>query len=676
MKLRAGLLIAVTTAALGLGFSACGGSDDSGGSPSDAGSDTKVIECVVPSDCDDGSPCTLDDCVDNACEHEVAPDGDAVDQTEGDCKKVTCKAGAPTFEVDNGDVPVDDEPCTLDVCTAGVPSNTPVLDGTKCEVGSGNGQCKAGVCWVLCTTSNQHIQCDDLNDCTEDACLPCDKPECEGKGLCSHQGLSGIPTPGAPQSTGDCKERRCVEGKDEEVDDNFDAPDDGNECTVDLCKAGEPGHLPQSVGTACGGGSYKCDGNGECVQCTSVADCDDYTPGDCTEVACTEGYCELSPLPAGTVCGANGEQCGPSGSCCESCASLGNACGTISNGCGETLNCGSCPSGQICYSDQCCTPKQCTAGACGSQSDGCGSTINCPSCPSGQVCYSQTCCTPKTCGAGSCGTTSDGCGGTITCGSCAPGDSCSSGTCGCFNGSKGTAETDVDCGGVCAAKCAQGLKCLAGSDCTTGYCVDGVCCNSACSGTCQACTAALTGQTTGTCASVTDGTDPGSECPTEAASTCGTTGVCQGGACAYHASSTQCGAASCSGSVQTAASYCSGSGTCVAGSQTSCPAPYVCGPSTTCQSCSDGAKNGNEWGVDCGAAGCPGCPNGTACTSSTQCASGQCIDGYCCNTSCGSLCMACNVSGNHGTCSPVPFGQDPLSECAGQKTCNGSGGCT
>jgi hypothetical protein len=38
--------------------------------------------------------------------------------------------------------------------------------------------------------------------------------------------------------------------------------------------------------------------------------------------------------------------------------------------------------------------------------------------------------------------------------------------------------------------------------------------------------------------------------------------------------------------------------------------------------------------------------------------------------------MACNVSGNHGTCSPVPFGQDPLSECPGQKTCNGAGGCT
>jgi hypothetical protein len=38
--------------------------------------------------------------------------------------------------------------------------------------------------------------------------------------------------------------------------------------------------------------------------------------------------------------------------------------------------------------------------------------------------------------------------------------------------------------------------------------------------------------------------------------------------------------------------------------------------------------------------------------------------------------LACNVASKLGTCSPIPINQDPLSECPGQKTCNGTGGCT
>ncbi len=666
----------LVAAGLGLVFSACSGSGDGGSSPSDAGVDAFHIECVVQSDCEDDNPCTEDTCVDNACKRVVVPTGDAQDQTDGDCKKIVCVLGSPKSEIDDGDVPDDGEPCTLDKCVNGVPSSTPKLNGSNCSIGNGSGECISGVCYILCTPSNAASQCDDDNPCTEDACLPCNEPACAGKGKCGHQGLSGMATPGASQTTGDCKERRCVEGEDQLVDDNLDAPDDGNECTVDLCKAGEPGHLPQSVGTACNGGSYKCDGQGDCVQCISVADCSGSTSNQCEISACTAGKCGFDPLPSGTSCGTSGEQCDGTGDCCETCDSLGKSCGTGSNGCGSTLNCGTCPTGQTCYSSSCCTPKTCAAGACGTKSDGCGGTITCPTCPSGQTCYSGNCCTPKTCTAGSCGTQSDGCGGTITCGTCAAGDTCSGGKCGCSNGVKNGTETDVDCGGVCAAKCAQGLKCLAGSDCTTNSCADGVCCDSACTGTCKACTSALTGQTTGTCANIKDGTDPASECPNTLPSTCGTTGVCKSGACEFHPATVQCGAASCSGSTQYAADYCNGSGSCVDGGQTSCTTPYVCG-STSCQSCTDGVKNGNETGVDCGGGGpCPGCPNGTTCGTGTECATGNCVDGRCCNTSCTGLCMTCNASGKAGTCSPITAGLDPADECPGQKTCNGAGGCS
>ena len=69
------------------------------------------------------------------------------------------------------------------------------------------------------------------------------------------------------------------------------------------------------------------------------------------------------------------------------------------------------------------------AGAtCGTASDGCGGTLNCGSCPSGQVCTNNNCysatCQAFTCGPNSCGCSGDGCGGTLCCGGCAVGAYC------------------------------------------------------------------------------------------------------------------------------------------------------------------------------------------------------------------------------------------------------------
>ncbi len=64
--------------------------------------------------------------------------------------------------------------------------------------------------------------------------------------------------------------------------------------------------------------------------------------------------------------------------------------------------------------------------------------------------------------------------------------------------------TDAQCtsgrycaaGGACTAKKAAGLTCMGANECSSGYCVDGVCCNGACNGTCESCN--LSG-TAGTC---------------------------------------------------------------------------------------------------------------------------------------------------------------------------------
>ncbi|WNG20265.1 choice-of-anchor A family protein [Cystobacter fuscus] len=74
----------------------------------------------------------------------------------------------------------------------------------------------------------------------------------------------------------------------------------------------------------------------------------------------------------------------------------------------------------------------------------------------------------------------------------------------------------------------------------------------------------------------------------------------------------------------------------------------------------------------------PKAPDGKTCSSANDCLSGSCVDGVCCNTGCTEQCMACNLPGLVGTCSPVtgaPVGGRPAcasdgSLCGG--TCNGA----
>lgn len=58
-------------------------------------------------------------------------------------------------------------------------------------------------------------------------------------------------------------------------------------------------------------------------------------------------------------------------------------------------------------------------------------------------------------------------------------------------------------------------------------------------------------------------------------------------------------------------------------------------------------------------------PAGFGCVAADDCDSGLCTDGVCCNSTCTGTCAACDLTGTTGTCSAVPNGQDPDSECAG-----------
>ena len=209
---------------------------------------------------------------------------------------------------------------------------------------------------------------------------------------------------------------------------------------------------------------------------------------------------------------------------------------------------------------------------------------------------------------------------------------CANGMCDTANAPKGTTCTDhggTECDG--AGNCGlapQGATCTSGATCATGHCVDGFCCNTACSGTCQACNAAQTGGTSGTCENVLAGnTAPAGQCT---ASACGNAGTCNAGACEQVATGTVCGsAATCTLGMQTTSGTC-GAGACVAGQTTSCGA-YDCNASasaclvhcsanTDCSSTANYCENPGTTTGTC----VPKLANGASCTAGLQCVSGDC----------------------------------------------------
>jgi hypothetical protein len=57
-----------------------------------------------------------------------------------------------------------------------------------------------------------------------------------------------------------------------------------------------------------------------------------------------------------------------------------------------------------------------------------------------------------------------------------------------------------------------GMACTIHPQCSSGFCVEGVCCNASCSGLCQSCLGIVTGGVDGICNFVIAGTDPYAEC--------------------------------------------------------------------------------------------------------------------------------------------------------------------
>lgn len=388
-------------------------------------------------------------------------------------------------------------------------------------------------------------------------------------------------------------------------------------------------------GAGVGGSSSSNGGGGASGECDSAADC----PGldmACRVRSCTTGACGFEDVMAGATCTENGGRyCDGAGTCVD---------------CLTNAHC----QGGVCQANLC-VPVTCTDGQLnGDETDtDCGGM--CADCVNGDNCLMADDCISQFCNGG-------------LCAPCTTAANCTS--------------TQYCNGGVCTSKKMAGDVCQTSVECSSGFCPagDGVCCNSACTGTCRACLMGKTGTPNGTCASVIAMTDPDTECPAQSASTCGSSGAgCNGSnnspGCILWSQGTQCIGPSCMNGMQTTPGQCNGTGTCVPGMTSSCGA-YVCSGSSCLTNCTMGGNADCAQGYTCSMGICVmQSGNGSPCTTPGQCQSGFCVDGVCCNNACTGLCRACDVSGSIGTCAYVLSNSDPDNECPSTQVCNGSGAC-
>lgn len=589
-------------------------------------------------------------------------------------------------------------------CTAGAQCmSNYCVDGVCCGAAC-TGACQA--CSVAKKGSGFEGQCgfvaantDPDNECSA---------ECNGSGACLV--ITGNSPNGTVCTTGStCVSGNCVDGV------CCDAACTG---TCEACTAAKKG---SGTDGTCGNIAADTNPDGECIngKCSGSGTCKYYNGLACTTAAqclsgnCADGYCCGAPCTETCrACSAAKKGTGVNGVCepivintdpdneCPTgeCSGAGFCTWSSLNGApcttGSTCSSGSCVDGVCCNTTCTGTCRACTAAKKGSGADGTCSYIGAATdpdneCPTGEcngsgVCgmngnaNGTPCATGSTCVSGFCvdGVCCDTtCAGTCQACTAAKKGSGANGTCGNI-----TAVTDPDnecnpgdCNGsgACASGNANGTVCTTGTSCTSGFCVDGVCCDAACTGTCQACTAAKKGSgVNGTCGSIAYDTNPDGEC---------VSGKCSGtGSCQYY-----------NGLTCTTGSECL-SGNCVDG--------YCCGNvcAEKCMACSAAKKGGgsngvcgaiasgtdpdNECFLDCSAANaCVLVTNGNACGVNIDCASGHCVEGICCDTACTGLCSACSAakkgSGANGTCGAIGSGLDPDNECNGAVSCSGTGTC-
>jgi hypothetical protein len=367
----------------------------------------------------------------------------------------------------------------------------------------------------------------------------------------------------------------------------------------------------------------------------------------------------------GQACGA-GDICDTSGGCrdgycCDTaCANACSACNVSGReGVCSPVAAGAAPAHGSCGPDP----------ASGCQRDGkCDGAGACHLYPLGTVCLDSTC-------ASGTFTPASTCDGNGVCKS-APSMPCDPYVCkdakvcfdSCADSTACKAPNTCDAMNSCGTK-PNGGSCSVGTQCTSTFCVDGVCCENACTGKCKTCSLV----TPGTCSNVPDGQDPDGDCPAGA----GSNAVCSPGMCN--------GSGSCR--VANAGTPCAAGCVSNAPSNTVCDAAGACTQTVTGTTCNASCQSCTVNGVN---ASCVNLPNSTPCANGF--CSGSVMYGkvYCNNGSCPSQgstgnCgnYSCFVDGNGdtqcyancGCCAIICLCMSYPSHCAPGITCQSDYTC-
>ncbi len=645
------------------------------------GSCTRDAECNTGYYCTEGSceakkingntctaanQCQSNNCVDNVCcSSDSCGTCEAcnIEGHQGSCFFValnaqddTCKNngkvcdGSGHCDLINGQNCTDNSQCLSNNC----------VDGACCASAS------CGTCETCASGSCQLITA-GLQD--NDTCSA-EGEVCDGEGHCEH--INGEHcTSGDTCYSGNCVDNTCCASSKCAEDSCI-----GSTLTTYNCSSGSC----SPVSDICPN-NLKCnDAKTACLQkCRKNSDCMD-------------GYCN-----AAGECSAkqnNGAQCNAS-ILMDSSDSLSSICSSsscVDGVCCASAYCGTCQAWNLNNSGTCSfVTADFQDDTCQENGKVCDGQGHCNK-SNGQVCAVNGDCVSGHCVDGVCCDTScDGscmaCNVPSHVGTCYAVISASDDTC------KGTKQCNE--AGTCVNL--NGQTCSQSSDCLTKHCIDGVCCNSVCSGTCQACN--VTGSV-GTCANVLSGEMDTPTCPPSGLSNyvCDGTGNCdkvsgqvcsQNGECLteYCVDNHCCTSSSCPSDTCTANKLthysCGTSGNCTP-TTTTCPGNLQCNDAhtaclTACSKNSDCVSGYcNNSGV-CTAKRTNGevCNQGflksSSDTPASSCESGFCADGVCCNNACNGTCQSCVLASLQGTCSTVKEATDDT--CNGTKKCDSSGTC-
>jgi hypothetical protein len=671
--------------------------------------------------CGCGGDCVSGFCVDGVCCNTACGET---------CKACNTQAAPGTCSfVANGAAPRAPTMCPkADVSTCG-------LDGTcngagACRKYAPGSVCKAGECDGA--SVDDVDVCDSVGRCRPGPATVCAPFSCDGStnkcfpsckadsdcapgikcvaGSCGPKPRAAVCTKGADCASGFCSDGVCCNVACQGACVACNQVGREGTCWPIDQGVADPRNVCKDAGAASCGRSGTCDGFGGCALYRA-------------ETICVAPTCSGDRLnTAGTcnglgVCRAPGVQpCAPfgcsTGACNTKCSSdsdcqTGHAC--VAGSCGLKQSGQTCAKGAECASTFC-VDGVCCGDACQGACRTCAlpsSMGRCSSVPVGAGDPRGTCVDQ---GVSTCG--NDGvCDGAGGCRKYKPGTPCAAERCdlnvytpasACNSTGQCVAPAALPCapfacnGARCFTQCTSNAACVAPnvcdaqsscgkktngsfcsdkSECGSAFCAQGVCCASACASACRSC--ALTGAM-GICSDVAPGApDPSNTCAAKAASSCGTNGMCEAGACQKFAQGTPCGDPTCpsSSTTYTPGSTCDGAGACVTPPATSC-FPFRCGASACKATCAANADC--EAPAVCFNGSCGLKPPGATCADGTECGSGFCAQSVCCRTACTGTCLSCALAATAGTCTPVPGGgADPTSSCvnAGAPSCGSTGFC-